>query len=378
MTWLVAIRREVGIQTEARRALMFIPERIDIDALLRVTFIGPSVAMLPDPPSGNPIVRCGAAADAALLESRHDAASSLERSGGAGWGLLLVHSHRQRAFEFGLHARMLELIAKTQPSSGLLHQLSLLIVNNDAAELLPHGTWHGSTEDPIHWLRLYGGLHMRLRMLTVTSANFGYLCGEFQALAAAAPLLSQFPWVLYTSGPDVLPTPVGVLRLSTLITQGWSDRSNAATGGGSASSSTRPALLYTHFPAPPSKHRISMDLFVFKPKGVGSLWTGAAKMCLLSGGTASTEQVVADVAAENNVSRLDTWMQGYQIMRGAKLISTRPRENAALWHSHNTSAVAAWLSQQEQVHNITPSRPPRRGPLRCRGFKLAVPASMSR
>ena len=142
---------------------MFIPETADIDALLRVKFSGPSLALITGA-GGKPVVRCGAAANSVLEESRRNATDGLWQSNGSGWGLLLVHSHRQRASEFELHARMLELSVRTQPSGGLLHELSLLIVNNDAAELLPHGPWHGSSEDPVQWLRAYTsrlqGLHL--------------------------------------------------------------------------------------------------------------------------------------------------------------------------------------------------------------------------
>ena len=122
---------------------MYIPEAVNLTALLGVHFTGPSAALLP----GERKARCGAAAHEALVQSRRNVSVGLAQRQGRGYGLLLVHSHRQRAAEFELHARMMSFIARTQPD-GLLHELSLLLVNNDASELLPHGPWHGSTDDP--------------------------------------------------------------------------------------------------------------------------------------------------------------------------------------------------------------------------------------
>ena len=54
-------------------------------------------------------------------------------------------------------------------------------------------------------------------MLVATSLNFGYLCGELQAVSAAARIVRHFPWVLYSSGPDSLPTPNGLLMLGHAV-----------------------------------------------------------------------------------------------------------------------------------------------------------------
>ena len=63
--------RFVGCWILVGRRTMFIPERVDTDALLRVSFSGPSVTMLP---SGR--LHCGRAADAALQASRREAAAA--------------------------------------------------------------------------------------------------------------------------------------------------------------------------------------------------------------------------------------------------------------------------------------------------------------
>ena len=157
-------------------------ERLNLDALLRVTVAGPSVAMLPDGSLG-----CGTAADAML--------NSTTYGEGTGGGLLLVHSHRQVGADFERHARMLSVIA-AKPSrhdtKGVLQRISLLIMNNNAGALVRHSS---APDNPIDWLRRYT-LPMPLRMLLLTSLNVGFLCGEFQALAAASPITVRFPWVL--------------------------------------------------------------------------------------------------------------------------------------------------------------------------------------
>jgi len=221
---------------------MWLPEAVDLDALLRVRFAGPSVAII----DGEQRAQCGHAANEALHKSRQGVAELLAQRRGLGFGLLLVHSPRQRSLQFEQHARMMSLIARMRPDAGLLHQLSLLLVNNDASELLPHGAWHGNTDNPLKWLELYA-LPLRIRMLLVTSINIGYNCGELQALVAAAPVLQQFPWVLYCSGPDVLPTPAGIFRMGAEVVRSWNKRhgSRSATNPAAAA-----ALLYLRFPAP--------------------------------------------------------------------------------------------------------------------------------
>ena len=345
------------------RAMVYIPEAADIDALLRVTFAGPSAALL----HGETRAHCGEAAQTALVESRRGAEAGLALRGGRGFGLLLVHSHRQRAAEFKQHARMMSLISRTLPKDNdLLHQLSLLIVNNDGSEMLPHGPWHGTTDDPLKWLQLYS-IPLRIRMLIVTSLNLGYVCGELQALVAAAPVVQHFPWVLYCSGPDVLPTPAGVLRLGAEVARSWKQQSQSAFR--SATAAAAAALLYLHFPAPVGRQRISLDLFLFFPRPLGTLWSTASRRCLEAASRAATEQIVAEAAIETNVSKLDLWMNGYMIWREAKLLSTGPRsDNAALWHTHNLTALSAWLDGQERAHNLTQELP-LSGRLHCRNAR---------
>ena len=332
--------------------MVFIPEAADLPSLVRVQFPGPSVALLPDERRA----RCGSKALDALLESRQGVETAIAQRSGLGYGLLLVHSHRQRAAEFEQHARMISLIYRTQhPDPGLFHELSLLVVNNDASELLPHGLWHGHTDDPLNKWLVHYSVPMRIRMLLVTSLNLGYNCGELHALASSAPILQHFPWVLYCSGPDVLPTPEGMLRFGAEISRAW-----RAQATGAVSQAT--GLLYQHFPAPVGRQRIGLDLFLFWPARVGALFRTAAHECLRLASTASPEQLFADAAARENVTRIDSWMQGYFIWRLSKQLSTAPRPNAALWHSHNLTAVSAWLEQQERRANLTRERPLRLRP----------------
>ena len=341
---------------------MWLPEAVDLDALLRVRFAGPSVAIL----DGEQRAQCGHAANEALHKSRQGVAELLTQRRGLGFGLLLVHSHRQRSLQFEQHARMMSLIARMRPDAGLLHQLSLLLVNNDASELLPHGAWHGNTDNPLKWLELYA-LPLRIRMLLVTSINVGYNCGELQALVAAAPVLQQFPWVLYCSGPDVLPTPAGIFRMGAEVVRSWNKRhgSRSATNPAAAA-----ALLYLRFPAPPGRHRISLDVMLFAPDRVGGMWHRAARECLRLTSTASAEDMIAEARDRENVSSVELQMPGYLIWRFAKQLATEPRPRAALWHSHNLTAISAWLERQEMAHNLTreaPLRIARRGraPLHC-------------
>ena len=190
---------------------------------------------------------------ASLLASRDGIQPAVQAGGG---GLLFVHSHGQTLPHFEAHARMLSLLYDSRaaasawlgqsgqlwsypPGHGalrreqqrrgaaprLLHEASLLIANNNAPVALrpakranAANSSAASHYEPTRWLQLYT-VPLRLRMLVLTSANFGYMCGELQALAASWSVVRHFPWVLYSSGPDSLPTPLGMLRYGALMAE---------------------------------------------------------------------------------------------------------------------------------------------------------------
>ena len=145
------------------------PERASLDLLRHITFNGVSAALLP-----NGSLLCGAAADVALDRSRRDEDSSS--------GLVLVHSHRQRLHDFRDHARALSLAVRQRGS--LLHGASLLLLNNNAPLLYQRASygrsvqWGPHADDAIGWLRAYGALPLKIRLLITTAINCGYFCGE--------------------------------------------------------------------------------------------------------------------------------------------------------------------------------------------------------
>ena len=100
---------------------------------------------------------------------------------------MLVHSHRQRRVDFEAHARALGL-ASARAAASVLRRASLLLVNNNAAEVFKRASFgrtvqHGPTaEDPVSWLRAYGNVPFALRMVLTTSLNLGYFCGEVRHL----------------------------------------------------------------------------------------------------------------------------------------------------------------------------------------------------
>ena len=315
-----------------------------------MTFTGPSVILVPE----NKTVLSGRAAAAELSRSRVDADAALSQ-GKIGWGLLMVHSHRQRAAEYEQHAHMLNLIYGVLPGHRLLHEASLLIVSNNAGGLA------AEHEDPLHWLVLYT-IPLRLRMLIVTNVNLGYLCGELQSLVSAWEVMSRFPWVLYSSGPDVMPTPAGVRDMNSYL-MNHSTISRNSTGV----AADLPAIFFNHFPGPPNATvRISMDQFIFYPSRSQSVWPKAAAACIH--GKCIPETCLGDVIAGDQVPHIWLWRQGYQ-WGGSKEVTTQPRgyeERADVasgysssWHSHNISNTRAWIVAQERAHNLVPYDKPR-------------------
>jgi hypothetical protein len=366
------------------------PERISLSAVSRLRFGGVSALLLP-----NGSLRCGAEADAALSESRRQAAVE-EASARIRGGLLLVHSHRQRAHDFALHARMVALIAKLPPvgyqrkvpfgdhvttfgngTNGLAHgqppsmlrRLSLLIINNDAGR---HPGDYSSPEHPVQWLQHYRHVpDMRVRMLILTAVNMGYNCGEFHSLSAASGIIGRFPWVLYVSGPDNLPTPYGVLRLSTLLSQGQ----------------YAGHLLADKFIG--SIRQISLDLFVYQTAGGGdaedegggqgegrapgvagprhdnagaaaahAFWGGLVERCLTRLSNGSPGNVpepllwlhahesrlnVTGIGSTHNCAGMTKHCLDFEKAR-----ALGPLRHSAVWHSHNRSSVTLWLEREER------------------------------
>jgi hypothetical protein len=320
------------------------PDPVDLEALHHVAYTGVSAALLP-----NGSLLCGAAATAMVL--------SRSQADGRG-GLILVHSHRQRNEDYRAHARALGL-EQSNTVSSIVDGASLLLINNNAPLLYQRASfgrsvhWGPLADDAIGWLRAYGGLPLHLRLLITTSLNCGYFCGELQALAAVATITSRFEWVLTFSGPDVLPTPYGLSRLSSLLL------SPAPSG------SQPPSFLYEPFPAQRAHFRVSMDIFVYRPAQfgqhsgqqqilrrpgmeVGSTWSLATDLCLRATNRIP-ETIVAEVLLARNVTRqriserhtrATTWT--------TKLSVSSPPTNAVVWHVHNESARSMWLTAEEQ------------------------------
>lgn len=314
-------------------------ERMDLDALLQVTAAGPSAVML-----ANGTLGCGHTADGML-----DAATSGDQ--GTGGGLLLVHSHRQKGADFKRHARMLSVVAATPyRSKGLLKHISLLIINNDAASVLRYNRF--APENPIDWLRMYQ-IPMRLRMLLLTTLNLGFFCGELQSLAAASTITKRFPWVLYCSGPDAMPTPHGIALLS-VETAGVAATIANDSQSGTGREVRHSSFFYDPFPAPPQHRRFSMDFFLFYPKPLQrlpphgrSLWVEAAHMCLTET-TMMPESIVAHVCDQGGVKSKHIGGRNPQSVL-QKTVGVAPSDGQSVWHSHNGSNVDAWLAAREKA-----------------------------
>lgn len=129
--------------------------------------------------------------------------------------LIVVHSHRPTPFD-AVHSRML----------GLPRTRDLWVVR-DAAVLLLCNNRNQSTTSLLSRLGRYP---QRSRWLIHSPVNAGmrherspgYLCGEMGSLVGAAPVWSQYTWVLY-SNPDVVVTPELFARLSTKLLEGSFD-----------------------------------------------------------------------------------------------------------------------------------------------------------
>lgn len=384
--------------------------RVDLEALHRVTFTGISAALL-----RNGSVVCATDADAALTRSRLEDEEDAAREGTPHrGGLLLVHSHRQRLADFRDHARALGLSKYGRASSGaspsLLHRASLLIINNNAAELFKQASYGNSVKpgphagDPIEWLRAYGALQMRIRMVLTTNVNLGYFCGELHALAAVHQrTLLRFPWVLAFSGPDVLLTPDGMVNLDRHLASALPLHDPAArrppashpapeVTQGERRRHRQIAFLYDSFVAPRMHFRVSMDVFLFVPRmllvvpprqkahpsarahnlnsasdggAVGhgpsesddasapvSAWSVASQVCLRETNRIP-EVIVAETLLACNVtvariakakSRVTTWL--------TKLSLEQPPRHSVVWHVHNETARGHWLDGEETLRGI--------------------------
>jgi hypothetical protein len=235
----------------------------------------------------------------------------------------------------------------------LLREVSLLIVCNNGPSVLNPKGWNRANTveefEPWRWLMLYA-LPMRLRMLVLTSVNLGYYCGELQTLTAASHILEQFPWVLYSSGPDSLPTPMGLLRLGALVAE---DLSGAPEGNHAATPPrTRPALICEKFPSWNSLLRIRLDHFLaFPSRGqLPGVWLAAASDCVARGSRVP-EQTLAYTLRTRNVSiqMLGSSPLGY-IYESSKYETKAPHSAGMVWHAHNTTNVDAWIDAQESKY----------------------------
>jgi hypothetical protein len=353
-----------------------LPERIDRKVLAQLKFEGVSAAMMPDG-----TVLYNEAADSALHASRREAAAEATashhdgRASNASNGLVLIHSHAHRGEQFALYARMLELTSMMElhsPTRGInqgqrasvLHGLSLLIIKNDAGQKPGRSTNYNSSElDPEHpssWLRLFKLGSMRLRMIILTHVNLGYKCGEFHSLFAASKILSLFPWVLYTSGPDNLPTPYGIFRISSLL-------ANARERGPGR-------LLADHFQG--SSRQLSLDLFVYElpaedvraaarsTTACDRFWWRLVEACLGHGqpqdrgGTRMPEPMLAAAArtAGLPVVRLGNApiCAGYKsrCVDWNKIRLNAPLFHSVVWHAHNSTKASRWLDEQEDLWRL--------------------------
>ena len=313
------------------------PDRARLSVVRDLVFDGVSAALLP-----NGTLVCGAQADAALDQRK----TSLR-------GLVLIHSHRQRLSDFRDHARALAL-GQSRGREWFLHGTSLMLINNNAPLLYQRASygrsvnWGPHADDTIVWLRAYGALPLQIRLLLTTSLNFGYFCGELQALAAAAPITRRFHWVLTFSGPDVLPTPTGLRHLGELIQEPVEQ----------ATREPQAAFLYDPFPAQRAHLRVSMDAFVFRPTyfglGASGAWAEATENCVRSVNRIP-ETIVAEVLLARNLTRQRIALRHTRMTTWTtKLDLAQPPANAVVWHVHNRSARSAWLDREEERRGMVP------------------------
>ena len=180
---------------------------------------------------------------------------------------------------------------------------------------------------------------LALRMLLVSSLNLGYFCGELQALAAAAPITTQFAWVLCFSGPDALPTPFGLDSLAHHLTAEHLQAS--------------PAFLYDWFPAPKHHFRVSMDVFLYWPaRLLPHVLKHAASSCIY-GISKIPESMLAESLLTHNLtySRISP-SHTRMTTRASKYSLGWPPTSAVVWHCHNESARGKWLSIEEHRRGI--------------------------
>ena len=370
--------RPMATNPTGQHTAIDLPERINRKVLAQLRFEGVSATMMPDG-----TVLYNEEADSALHASRREAAAEATASpnGLSSYainGLVLIHSHAHRGAQFALYARMLELTSMMEehsPTHGIspgqrasvLHGLSLLILKNDAGSQKPgpstnYNSSEHDPEHPISWLRLFKLRSIRLRMIILTHINLGYKCGEFHSLFAASRILSLFPWVLYTSGPDNLPTPYGIFRISSLL-------ANARERGPGR-------LLADHFQG--SSRQLSLDLFVYElpaedvraavrsAAACDRFWWRLVEACLGHGqtqdrgGTRMPEPMLAAAARTTGlpVVRLGNApiCAGYKThcVDSNKIRLNAPLRHSVVWHAHNSTKASRWLNEQEdllRLHN---------------------------
>ena len=354
----VHVRRSAGFSIEP-----FKPGRL-LKLLPKLRFDGPSLALLPAEPGKKWVTaHCGVdEANKALLASRVGVEEAVAKGGG---GLLLVQSHSQTLKQFEQHARTLSiLVAKSDDAATMLREASLLLLNNNAAAVLNVNNIELSQKTQAwKWPLLYGNaLPWRIRMLVITSINFGYYCGELAAIASLSSVLSHFPWVLYFSGPDSLPTVYGLRRFRAMLQMEMEEQLRTSSRGyrGRAGGRVvgRPALFCEQFPAYPGLLRVRMDHFLFVPaRANATLWDDAASDCIQHGSVVPEQHLAYAFRAHN----LTMWWtnrrepyndstlplpQGY-VSQWSKLRKNKPHPTGMVWHSHNETCVEEWLVRQE-------------------------------
>lgn len=251
-------------------------------------------------------VACGSEADRVLNETSPTG------------GLFLVHGFRHTR-EYLLHAHMLHLSA----SDGLVNRSSILLYANN------HNPVGGpAMKDLVGYLAYYP---QRLRLLIHSRVNAGYRCGEMYSLAASSRVWMRFPWVVRTN-PDIYLTPTAIARLGRLL---------------AAKESTPTTELWVdEFPhSSLGDPKFSMDYYMWRPRhAVGpSWWENATALC--------TRSLIWPEALLAVLARL--FAIEWRFIGGTPVptyyTASAQMNVCGFWHTHNCSAVEAWLRTHDNT-----------------------------
>eukprot|EP00316_Scyphosphaera_apsteinii_P023821 CAMPEP_0119311408 /NCGR_PEP_ID=MMETSP1333-20130426/22303_1 /TAXON_ID=418940 /ORGANISM="Scyphosphaera apsteinii, Strain RCC1455" /LENGTH=336 /DNA_ID=CAMNT_0007315771 /DNA_START=80 /DNA_END=1090 /DNA_ORIENTATION=- len=254
----------------------------------------------------------------------------------AGVGLFMVLTH-SRTLELSLHARILAL----SQQHWVVATSDMLLMCNDIAV---------SRAMLLNALRSYP---QQLRMLIHTRVNLGYRCGHMHAMLASATVWSPYPWICYTSGPDIYLMPPFIAKMGVLLP----DAAKHGVG-----------LIADPFSRWPGSHStLSMDVFVIRPHAlvaanatavhISEAWLGNVELHVEAGhaATAFANATATCLATLHNPERLLFMMAkslGLKMQpvgahgRVNRRFRTAPR--GGVWHTHNTSAVQAYLSESKK------------------------------